>query len=119
MANIRSSERAAPAKHGNDPSPAPPAARPNMAVFHGLLAAGFAIAVALVAIFPDLHANVPLFTLVTLTPLLASLALALRLSGLGRRLLGPAENLVRAALALVIVLDLIVYVGPLFVRGAT
>src|SRR5262249_55294754 len=45
--------------------------------------------------------------------------LALWLTGLGRRLPGPTENLVRGALAFVIVLDLIVYAGPLFVSGAT
>src|SRR5262245_3176260 len=95
MANIRSSEPAGPPRQGNGLSTIPPVARPNLPVFYGLLAAGVAIAVALVLIFPNLHTNVPLLTLVTLTPLLGGLTLALWLSRLGRRLPGPAENLVR------------------------
>src|SRR5262249_18292630 len=93
--------------------------RPNLLVFYGLLAAGIASALALAFVFPNLHNNVPFLALVTLTPFLSGLTLALWLSGLGRRLPGPTQNLVRGALAFVIVLDLIVYAGPLFVSGAT
>jgi len=119
MANIRSSEPAGPTRQGNGLSTIPPVARPNMPMFYGLLVAGIAIAVVLAFIFPNLHTNVPFLALVTLTPLLGGLALALWLSGLGKRLPGATENLVRGALALVIVLDLVVYAGPLFVSGAT
>ncbi len=119
MADIRSRERAAPARQENGPSSIPPVTRPTMPVFYGLLAAGIVIAAVLVFVFPNLLSNAPFLALVTLTPLLGSLTLGLRLSGLGKRLPGQTGNLVRGALALVIMLDLAVYAAPLFVRGAT
>lgn len=119
MADTRSRERTTPARQENGSSSMPPITRPKMPVFYSLVTAGIVIAAVLVFVFPNLRSNVPFLALVTLTPLLGGLRLGLRLSGLGRRLPGQTQNLVRGALALVILLDLVVFAGPLFVRGAT
>jgi len=119
MADTRSRERTTPVGQGNRPVAIPPDARPNMPVFFGLLAAGSVFAVGSVVVFPDLRRNLLFLALITLTPLLGGLTIGLLLSGLGKHLPGPLESLVRGALVFVILLDLIMYAGPLFVRGAT
>lgn len=113
MANTRIPERAAPRIPNNHGSPT------NWGIFGVILAAAVLVAVVLIALFPNLRGNPGELALVLLTPLLAGLSVALTRSGLRRDLPQSAAWGVRGVLALVVVLDLLVFALPMFVSGPT
>jgi electron transfer DM13 len=92
---------------------------PNQPLLYSSLAAGIALAIVLVALFPNLLSSPPNLALVVLSPILGSLVVGLLVSRVGRRLPGQTENVVRVAFLLLLLLDAWVYIGPLFVRGGT
>jgi hypothetical protein len=99
-------------------SPDPGGNAPNLLVFWGFLALGVLIAFAFLFRFPNLLTNPAHLALTTLTPIVVGLALGMQFSGLARRFSGLTVNGVRAAAAVLVALDLIVYAGPLFISGS-
>jgi hypothetical protein len=102
------------------PSPAHRDARqPNMALFLGIMGAALVIAGLELVVFPNLLGNPRFLALALATPLLGGLSFAITRSGLRQRLPGRTADVVRGALALVVLLDLVFFLLPMFVSGAT
>lgn len=94
------------------------AGQPNWLICWGFLVAGVLVAVAFLLKFPNLLTNPTNLALTTLTPIVIGLMLGIQFSGLARRLPGMTVNSVRAVTAILIALNLVVYVGPLFISGS-
>jgi hypothetical protein len=85
-----------------------------MAIFAAILAGSLAVIVGLLVVFPNLRGNPGLLALAVLTPLLVGASQALSRSGL-RALTPRAVTLpLRAALALVVLLDAVFLILPNF-----
>ncbi len=119
MADTRRDERVDAAVDNGTGGPTEGRAGPNMPLFYVLLAGAVGVAVALLIAFPNLMSNPAYLALVMLTPLLGGASFALRVSGVRRSLPGQTANVVRAALAVVVVLDLVAFVLPIFIQGQT
>lgn len=81
--------------------------------------AGLAIAIILVAVFPNLRSVPAYLAVVILTPLLAGLCIGLIGSGLWRSWPRAATLVVSVALVVAFALDAIFFAAPLFFTGAT
>src|SRR5215831_6547798 len=101
----------APNSNRADKAPDPRAGRPKMLVFWGFLAPGALIAVVFLLYFPGLRSNPAYLALTTLTPIAIGLALGIQFSGLARRLPRLTVNGLRAVVAVLIALVLVVYAG--------
>ena len=91
---------------------------PSWLVFFCILVASLVVAAGVVVVFPNLRDNFGFLALAVLTPPLAGLSIAVTRSGLRHVLPRPLLLLVRGALALIVVLDLVVFALPMF-TGAT
>lgn len=91
---------------------------PSWPRFFGILVASLMTAVGVVVVFPNLRGNLGFLALAILTPPLAGLSIAVTRSGLRYVLPRPLLLGVRGALALIVVLDLVVFALPMF-TGAT
>lgn len=69
--------------------------------------------------FPYLRGNVPLLVLALVTPPLIGLVGGLRVSRVGSHMPRAATLALRGALVLLVLADVVVFVGPLFIGGAT
>jgi|GEM_PF-2507526 len=83
------------------------------------LGVGVVIIIGLLIAFPNLTSNPRILALAIATPLLAVLGTALSRSGLKARLPRPTGGIVRGLLALVVMLDIIVLLLPVFIKGPT
>jgi len=91
---------------------------PSWPVFFGILVVSLVAAASVVVVFPNLRDNFGFLALAVLTPPLAGLSIAVTRSGLRYVLPRPLLLVVRGALALIVVLDLVVFALPMF-TGAT
>jgi len=119
MADTRRDERVDAAANDQTGERTEGRAGSNAPLFYALLAGSVGVAAALLIAFPNLVSNPAYLALVVLTPLLGGVTLSLLVSGLQRNLPGQTANVVRAALAVVVVLDLVAFVLPIFVQGQT
>lgn len=107
----------------HDPSARPPGssmAQRRMALFAGATAIGVVVAAALFFRFPNLRGNPQNLALVLLTPLFCGTAVGLWISRVGRALPGLPRlvaPLLYSFTALLLLLDVAVYAGPLVIRG--
>jgi Electron transfer DM13 len=92
---------------------------PNRLLTSLLLGGAALVAAGLVARFPNLRGQPAYLALVVLTPLLLGATAALVLSGLRRRIPRFASLALGGALALVMILDLVAFAGPLVTSGPT
>jgi hypothetical protein len=92
---------------------------PNLPLFCALLGGAILVALALLIGFPNLLGNPEYLALALLTPPLGGATIALMVSGMQRRLPGKMVSILRAALAVVVALDLAAFVLPIFIAGQT
>lgn len=85
-------------------------------VFVGIVIGALAVMLALLVRFPNLRGHPGYLTLAMLTPLLAGVSIALTRSRLRARLPRAASLGLHAALAVVLVLDVIFFVSPIFIQ---
>lgn len=88
-------------------------------LFVGIVALGAVVALALVVFLPNLRSAPGYLALTVLTPLLIGASVGLTRSGLRSRVPGALRIGLRAALLVVVLLDLLAFVLPFFTSGGT